>query len=313
MIILALFSFQIDHIISQTGADIYGAFDHSIPYVVITVIDTNINPSVKDWIENSDAFLIDTSYAKIRFTINAENKIMLDTMFSIMDSLNYYPSFITIVGDIDEDYLTSRTFFYKHKRDSIANYTEENGHESPSIEYTDEKDSNTEIVIDAPLPHLNSEDYLPLILGLKWLDYNGTEIGGWRGILKVIILPTEGITRLKISCRPGRERRIWTKILRFIGDTINFSGIDRIKNSIYGEFGTIFTSLYGISDIIILADTQCADPGLFYQNIKMYLNAITPKDVGESMSKFIHKKKGWKIWMEGNLNRINERFFMEAK
>jgi len=313
MIILVLFSLQIDHIISQTGADIYGAFDHSIPYVVITMIDTNINSPIKDWIENSNAFLVDTSNTRIRFTIKAENKIMLDEMFPIMDSLNYYPSFITIVGDIDEDYSTSLTFFHKHRIDSIANYMKENEHKSLSIEYTDEQDSNTEIIIDAPLPHLNSEDYLPLILGLEWLNYNGTEIGGWRGILKVIICPTKGMVRLKILCRTGRERRIWTKILRFIGDTTNFSGINRIKNSVYGKFNAIFTSLYGISDIIILSDTQCADPGLFYQNITMYLNATTPKDVEKSMSKFIRKKKGWKIRMKGDLSKINERFFMGAK
>ena len=313
MIILLLFSLQIDHIISQTGANIYGVYEHNIPYIVITLVDANLDTLYKSFATNPDIFLVDTSRSRVRFLIGSERKSMLDTMFSIMDSLQYYPAFITIAGDLDENYLTNQTFFQKHQEDTSKNYIKKNKGMPVSVEYTDVESSFSEIIIDAPLPYLNSEDYLPLILGLEWLDYKGSDIGGWRGIIKVKILPTYGKVKLKIQCRVGSERKVWKRILRFISDTTSFAEIDRIKDLTYGRFESIFTSLYEVSDIIILSDAQCADPGLFYENIRMYLDAITPEDVKNCISKFMRNKEDWKISIKGNLNEINEQFFLEGK
>ena len=313
MVIFLLFSLQIDHIISETGTNIYGAYEHNIPYIVITLVDTNVDVLYKNFATSPDIFLVDTSQSRLRFLIGSERKSMLDTMFAIMDSVKHYPAFVTIVGDIDENYLTSQIFFPKHQEDSSKNYIKKMEKMPVSVEYADVESSFTEITIDAPLPYLNSEDYLPLILGLEWLNYKGYDIGGWRGIIKVKILPTYGKVKLRILCRTGSERKVWKRMLNFISDTTSFTDIHRIKNLVYGGFKTIFTSLYEISDIIILSDAQCADPELFYENIKMYLDAITPEDVKNCMSKFMRSKENWKIKIKGELDRINEQFFLGDK
>jgi len=311
MIILVLFSLQIDHIVGAEGANIYSAYEHSIPYIMITVIDTHINQKFKHWLENKEVASIDTSAENIRFVIKRENRGLIDAMFSEMGTLKFYPPFIIIVGNMDTNFLAAQTFYKGEAKDKEKRSRSEKTY--LSIEYTSIKEKISEIDIDAPLPSINSEEYLPLISGLKWMEYKRFAITGRYGMLGIKILPTIGKVRLNILCDAGRERRLWKRISAFVNDTENFSEAGKIKDKVYGEFSSIFTSLQGISDIITLSDFQCADPGLFYQNIKMYLNAITPKDVKNSVSKFIQEKRGWNIHIKGDLDIVNEQFFIGDK